>query len=184
MQQVKDAHGGSFHFKVQGGAEAGNNAVLQMLQQQWRDVGIDAEIETVEQAKNIIEVVTGSYQAVQWQQFDSAGPSNDDVWWLPENALDPPEFTLNFARYHNDTFAAEFARQRLTDDLEVNKSVLANVQKAFGRDVPYVWLWHAQFAIVANKRLVNVTNYRLPDGSKGLDLHMEAHPLYQVWLKR
>ena len=58
------------------------------------------------------------------------------------------------------------------------------MQKRLGADIPYVWLFHSQISVVADKNLVNVTNYTLPGGQKGLPLQDGSHPLFQVWIDR
>lgn len=183
VDKVKAEHG-SFSFKIQGVAEASNQQLLQALQQQWQEVGIDVQIDTVEQAKLVISVITGSYQATQWEQFDSANPINELVWWEPDNVTQPPAFSLNFARHASPALGVAMKEWRTTADPAQRKAHVEAVQKNLATDVPYVWLYHAQFAIVATTKAVNVVNYKLPSGPTGLDLHMEAHPLYQVWLKK
>jgi peptide/nickel transport system substrate-binding protein len=184
VDKVKAAHGGEFRFAITGVEEPTTSRTLQLLQQQWADVGIDVSIVTVEQAKLIIQVVTGDFQAVQWQQFDSPNPLNDQVWWSPDNATEPPEFSLNFARYENPAMADLLRRVRQDEDVDAQRAAMAEVQRLMGADVPYVWLYHAQLAIIATPELVNVTRYTLPDGAVGLGLNMGAHPLHQVWLDR
>jgi peptide/nickel transport system substrate-binding protein len=182
VEQVKASHGGEFRFAITGVDEPTTSRTLQLLQQQWAAVGIDVSIVTVEQASMIIQVVTGDYQAVQWQQFDSPVPVNDTVWWSPENATEPPAFSLNFARYANPAMTTALRRLRQNEDPAVQREAMATVQQLMGTDVPYVWLYHAQLAIIATPKLVNVTRYSLPDGVPGLGLNMGAHPLHQVWL--
>jgi len=184
VEQVKASHGGEFRFAITGVDEPTTSRTLQLLQQQWAAVGIDVSIVTVEQAAMIIQVVTGDYQAVQWQQFDSANPLNDQAWWAPENATPPPELSLNFARYRNPAVGDALRRVRQSEDVGAQRAAMAEVQQLMGTDVPYVWLYHAQLAIIATPELVNLTRYTLPDGAAGLGLHMGAHPLHQVWLDR
>ena len=42
------------------------------------------------------------------------------------------------------------------------------MQQYLAEDIPYVWLYHTQISIVAAPDLVNVVNYNLPTGQKGL----------------
>lgn len=90
--------------------------------------------------------------ASRWQQFDSAAPVNDTVWWAPENATEPPEFSLNFARYKNLEVGTALARFRQNEDPAIQREAIATVQRLMGTDVPHVWLYHAQFAIIAPPR--------------------------------
>ena len=55
------------------------------------------------------------------------------------------------------------------------------MQQYLAEDIPYVWLYHTQISIVAAPDLVNVVNYNLPTGQKGLEIQGGSHPLYQVW---
>ena len=48
-------------------------------------------------------------------------------------------------------------------------------------DIPYIWLYHTQISVVAAPTLVNVVNYTLPTGQKGIELQGGSHPLYQIW---
>jgi ABC-type transport system substrate-binding protein len=140
------------------------------------------QIALLEQATMIINVVTGAYQAVSWQQFDAPHPNNDSVWWSSRGAYAPPTFSLNFARNGDQQIEDALNDSLGTSERGRVKRDMAIVQQRFAADVPYVWLYHSQMAIVASKRVANLVNYRLPDGAVGLDLVQGAHPLYQVWL--
>ena len=48
-------------------------------------------------------------------------------------------------------------------------------------DIPYIWLYHTQISVIASSNLVNVVNYTLPTGQKGIELQGGSHPLYQIW---
>ena len=61
------------------------------------------------------------------------------------------------------------------------KQLYRQVQDYLAEDIPYVWLYHTQISVVAAPSLVNVVNYTLPTGQKGIELQGGSHPLYQVW---
>ena len=98
VQQVKASHGGEFTFRILGGTDATSLSGLQLLQAQWKEVGIDAQIATSEQAKLITDVALGNYQATAWRQFDSPHPLGDSIWWHPNTVKPIGELGLNFAR--------------------------------------------------------------------------------------
>jgi peptide/nickel transport system substrate-binding protein len=181
VDRVKARNGGRFEFRLWGPPDPVLQQSLQLLQQQWAAVGIDARIQAIEQATMIVGVVTGGYDAVLWSQFDAPHPANDIVWWAPEIVKDPPAFTLNFARYADDATGA--ALQKLlatTDEAEIRRQ-LQVVQQRMGEQVPYVWLYHTQVTFIADDSVVNLVDYTLPDGAKGIDQMQGSHPLYQVW---
>ncbi len=182
VEQVKQDHG-SFTFKLSGGPDPRTQQELQLLQQQWKAVGIDVELETLDLPRLIINVVSGSYQASVWDQFDAPNPTLDGVWWEPQGAVEPPTFSLNFARNKDDAIGMALATARGSDDPATVKAAVGTVQDRLAADVPYVWIYHASVAIIATTRIVNMTKYTLPDGAAGLDLIQGSHPLYQVWFK-
>ncbi len=182
VDKVKAKHG-SFRFKLSGGPDPQTQKLQQLLQQQWSAVGIDIELETLEQATLIINVVSGSYQATSWEQFDAPNPALDGVWWEPQLAVAPPAFSLNFARNKDEAIGTALATARGSDDPAKVKAAIGAVQDRLAADVPYVWLYHTNVSIIGSKRIVNMTHYTLPDGAVGLDLVQGSHPLYQVWLK-
>ena len=157
--------------------------LVQMLQAQWSEVGINVTIETLEQAALIISVVTGRYQSTAWIQFGNPNPALDSVYWRPDLAVAPPAFSLNFTRLKDEEIGAALKAARATPEPAAFRAAYAIVQKRLAADVPYVWLFHQQVALIASKRVVNLTRYTLPDNSTGLDLSNGTHPLAQVWLK-
>ncbi len=182
VDKVKKDHG-SFAFKLSGGPDPVTQKEQQLLQQQWKAVGIDVELETLEQATLIINVVSGNYQATAWEQFDSPNPTLDGVWWEPELAVKPPTFSLNFARNKDDQIGTALATARGSADPATVKTAIGVVQDRLAADVPYVWMYHSHVSIIGTTRIVNMTKYTLPDGAVGLDVVQGSHPLYQVWLK-
>lgn len=183
VEEVKARHGGKFAFKILGGGDASALTALQLLQQQWKKAGIEVQIEPIEQAQLITNVATGNYQATAWRQFDSPHPLGDSVWWHPNTAKPIPEIALNFARNRNERIGAALDEARETTDKMREKELYQQVQRYLAEDIPYIWLFHAQISIVANNRVVNVVNYRLPGGQKGIEMLGGSHPLWQVWLR-
>jgi peptide/nickel transport system substrate-binding protein len=184
VDEVKDRNGGEFTFKILGGTSATGLVGLQLLQQQWRSAGIDAQIDPVEQAQLITRVATGDYQATLWRQFESPHPLGDSIWWHPNTATPIPEIALNFARNRNEAIGVALDSARQTTDPATEKRLYQEVQELMNADIPYVWLYHEQISVVADNNLVNVVNYTLPGGEKGLELQEGSHPMWQIWLRR
>ncbi len=181
VEQVKARHDGSFTFRVLGGSDATSLAGLQLLQDQWRQVGIDAQITPIEQARLITDVATGNYQATVWRQFDSPHPLGDSIWWHPNTAKPIGEIALNFARNKDERIGAALDEARETPDVARETELYRQVQRYLAEDIPYIWLYHTQISVVAAPTLVNVVNYTLPTGQKGIELQGGSHPLYQIW---
>jgi ABC-type transport system substrate-binding protein len=137
----------------------------------------------MEQAAGVIKVVTGNYQAALWAQFDAPNPALDTVWWDPRGDLKPPAFTLNMARNDDPEILSSILAALAAGDDASFKAAIGKIQQRLGADIPYVWLYHDVVAIIADKRVVNIANYTLPDGAKGLAIDQGAHPVAQIWMR-
>jgi ABC-type transport system substrate-binding protein len=184
VQQVKDRHGGAFSLTLYAATGGGATADgTQLIQSMWADAGVDVTVETIDLTQLIASVVAGNYQATLWQQFDSPHPLGDSIWWHP-NASNPlGEFALNFARNENPEIGRLLDHARETTDVAEETADYQQVSVLMAQDLPYLWLYHSQISIAASTKLVNIVDYQLPNGTKGLALHGGAHPLYQVWVK-
>lgn len=178
------AHGGPLTFKLFSGPDTKDRELAQFLIQQWGEFGIQAELDTREQAEQIVSVITGAYQATLWVQFDSPHPMADGVWWHPTSVSpDPGGISLNFARNIDDEIGAALDAARGTPDRDVQKGYYDTVQERLSADLPYIWLYHEQSAVVAQPQIVNIVNWELPDGTPGLPLRQGSHPVFQIWLE-
>jgi peptide/nickel transport system substrate-binding protein len=183
VERVKSRNGGRFEFDLLGAPNPENSRQLQYLQQMWARAGITATIRTMEQATLIVSVITGRYQATTWTQFDSPHPIGDAVWWNPETVTPVGEFSLNFARNRNPRIATLLHEANQAPDAAVRDERYREVARLLAIDVPYVWLYHTQQAIVARNRVVNVTNGALPGGQKGLPMTQGSIATVQIWLR-
>jgi peptide/nickel transport system substrate-binding protein len=188
VDKVKAKHGGAFSFTFIGTTSPTIATAMQQLQQQWKAVGIDAQIAPVEQAPMIVQVLTGRYDAVLWQQFDSPHPLGDSIWWHPESSKPEGEFSLNFAHNKDEEIGKKLDDARTATDPAQELADYQAVQVQLANDVAYIWLYHTQLSVVASNKIVNVVSYTLPPNAqgetkKGLELQGGAHPLAQVWIK-
>lgn len=185
VDEVKAKHGGQFSITLTGPPTPNTQEGLQLLKQQWEAVGISVEIKTYDQLTLIVKIISGDYQASIWQQFDSPHPLGDSIWWHPRTAheIGSKETSLNFARNKDDEIGKALDLARQTDDPAIELEQYKIVQRRLTADLPYVWLYHSQISIVASNQLVNVTNYKLPSGARGLPIQGGAHPVWQIWRK-
>jgi peptide/nickel transport system substrate-binding protein len=183
VTQVKKAHGGKFSFTVRGWPDEISRVQLEALKSQWQAVGIDANVEIVDNDKMMIWAVTGNYQATLWYQFDSPDPAIDSAWFNPAMAKKAPEWSLNFTRITDPTLNTSISDLMGTTDERQQKTAWGMIQLRLGALCPYIWLYQVKSGVIARTQVVNLTKWTLPDGTPGLDLGGGAHPLYQAWVR-
>ena len=165
----KAAHGGqapTFEY----GITEDSQPRAAFLQASWNEAGFVVTVQNFDQATFISNAVQGKYQANQWRQFGAPDPDADLLWWSSANAGDGPEggLTLNIARHKSPCVDAALKSGRETPDLTARKKAYADLQQCFADEVPYVWLDHSVWTVVAAKNVRGITNGPLPDGSASL----------------
>jgi len=165
VQKYKDDHGGqppTFSF----GITADSEQQAQFLVAEWNAAGFVADVKTVDQAAFIIEAVQGKYQANLWRQFGAPDPDFDLLWWVSDNA--EGVLALNIARHKSPCQDAAMKKGRENADEAIRKQAYAELQQCFADEVPYVWLEHTVWTIVANNKVHGIANGPLPDGTPSL----------------
>lgn len=112
----------------------------QLFQDMWREVGIEAGIEQVEQSQFILTAVLGDFQANGWRQHGAPDPDQDVVWWDIDNASPVGQFALNFGRYKNPELQEILFEARGTADRDERLEMYGDVAQIFAEDVPFVYL--------------------------------------------
>jgi ABC-type transport system substrate-binding protein len=179
-----EAEEGPIEFTLEVGVSGTLGAqTAQLLQEQWRAVGIEAQVGSSEISTMITSIVGGNYDAVVWRQFDSPTPLQETVWWHEEGAPDIGEVGLNFARNRNAELSEALDRSRTQEDDQARQADFAFAQEQLAADIPYIWITHIESAIVASAAVKDVFYSTVPDtGERVMSLHNSSHLLSEVWL--
>lgn len=143
-----------------------NTEAVQSLAQMWTDAGMEVEIETTDQTQFIGDALAGSYQANLWRQFGAVDPDTDSVWWISEAA--EGTLDLNFARNKDPRIDEALLEGRSNPDPAARKEAYADFQRYLAEDLPYIWLSHSLWAIIADPTVRDFTNGPLPSGDPAL----------------
>jgi peptide/nickel transport system substrate-binding protein len=176
-----EAEVGPIEFELTTTPVPANVAGTTFLQEQWAAVGIDVELNTAEQAQFILNGVSGEFEANLWRHFGSPDPSRDEVWWVCNSANPIGEFSLNFARNCNPETDAALLAGRSTDVFEERYEAFSEAQVLINEDLPYSWINHSIWAIIADNDIRNVATATLPDGSPRLGLLNGVISMAEVW---
>jgi ABC-type transport system substrate-binding protein len=161
-----------------------NQQAAQLLQQLWQRIGFKVNLETLEQTAFIAGAATGNYQTMLFRQFSAPDPDSEYHWWTSQNAMPKGQIGLNFARIKNPDLDAAIDEGRVSNDPAVRKQAYARVAKIFGTEVPYLWLNHVQWAIVADNDIRDLLNTTLPGGQPALPALAGVHRLTYAWIER
>jgi ABC-type transport system substrate-binding protein len=155
---------------------------VQMLQSQWQAVGVEAEIQTFDQATFLANAVTGQYQAQMWRQFGAGDPDLNYVWWSSATAEGP--LALNMARNQDPELDRAMNDGRASTDLSVRKDAYDRVQQRQTADLPYLWLSHQRWGAAATGDVRGFTGSPLPSGARSPGVTSGVVGLTAVWFDR
>jgi ABC-type transport system substrate-binding protein len=159
-----------------------NEQMTQLLEAQWASVGVKLDRETVEQTTNINDFLQGKYQADIISYLGSLDPDIDSYLLLSTNANPPGSFAINFSRVKDPAIDQAFLDARKTDVQADRKAQYAIVWKQLAEKVPYLWIAHEHQAIMYRDGVHGLTDFTLPDGTKGSDqANFGVTPLLTVW---
>jgi peptide/nickel transport system substrate-binding protein len=153
----------------------------QAIAEQWKNIGVDVELQTFEQATFILNAVTGKYQIQVWRQFGAADPDVNYIWWNSANA--DGTLALNMARNKDPELDAALDAGRATTDVEARKKQYAIVQQRQAIDLPYIWLNHLRWTMGAENHVRGLESMPLPDGSTSSGLVSGVYAVTGVWLE-
>jgi peptide/nickel transport system substrate-binding protein len=136
-----------FTYLVTGGPNDLTEA--QTLIDQWAEVGIDAQIEKIEQSDLIARVVIGDYQVADWRNFGSPEADGDWHWWHSESISPKPKISPNVARLADPQIDAALDAARASTDPQVDDEQYQVVAKRLGDQVPYLFLGRTVWVLAA-----------------------------------
>jgi ABC-type transport system substrate-binding protein len=178
-----EAENGPIEFEFTSPPVLANQEIVALLATQWAEVGIETQQTSKEQATFILDAVTGSFEANLWRQFGSPDPDGDYVWWAEQNANPIGEFSLNMARNRDSDLTAGLNEGRATDDFDTRKAAYDEVQVRLDEDLPYIWLTHTLWALIADDQVRNVGGWTLPSGDPALGFLNGRFPVVETWIE-
>jgi peptide/nickel transport system substrate-binding protein len=144
----KETGESDFTFTLTGIASPDELQLLQLLVAQWKDLGINATIDTHAQTDLIQQLVFGNYQAIVTRSYGYIDPDFDFVFWHSSQAAGIGVLSINFQQLKDDALdkAMEGARQ-IQDDTKRKAFYLTAAQRLNDQAVN-IWLFNTPFAII------------------------------------
>jgi ABC-type transport system substrate-binding protein len=162
-----------------------NLRTIELLAQQWGEVGITVELNSVDQATLILNAVSGEFDANLWRQYNAPDPDLEWHWWHESNANGEGGISLNFMQLRDDELSAALDQGRADPDPDVRREAYATVQQRQAAEVAQIWLYHTIAAVVADNDVRGITNGPLPDGEPSMPMggaFNGATRLTQTWI--
>ncbi len=145
-------------FAIKGVASGDDLRVLQQLQQRWQSIGVEARIETLDQASLITTLISSNFQAILIRNY--AYPDPDSQFFFFAEATTKGPLFINFSRYTTPTIEAALQQGRRTQDVAVRKPLYDSVVRERNAAVTEIWLYDTPYAALADKQLRGLNPFR------------------------
>jgi peptide/nickel transport system substrate-binding protein len=168
---IRDKNGEPFRFTLI--TNSGNQRradATQFIQQQWREIGVDAQLRQAELNTFMKALMEGEYQAALggWQVGLSADITQ--LW-----AEDSP---YNITRYRNPEVTALFKKAQQQPTAEAAAPYWRQAAARMAQDQPYTWLYYMDAVDGVNQRVrdmrvnsygywLNTWEWWVPQGQQG-----------------
>jgi peptide/nickel transport system substrate-binding protein len=183
IAQYEKDKGKIANFELGTTNSAKNLQATQLVQDMWKQAGINTTIKQVEQSQYILNALIGNFAAYQWRQFGEPDPDGDVVWWSSLTAAPVGQLSLNFARNKDPLVDQALLKGRTSPADSDRKAAYQAIAKQFAEDVPYVWIGTTVWAVASKPKVQGITSWKLPDGSDGLDSLLAGRFLMtHVWV--
>ena len=158
-------------------------AAVDLLAGQWAEAGIETDVKISEQTAYILGAVNGSFQANIWRQFSASEPDGDYIWWVSDNAAEPGTIGLNMARNKDPLIDQALDAARATTEKDERKALYATVAERLAIDIPYVWVYHTNYGLIAANNVHGITNGPLPDGTPSKPMQGGVARVTYLWVE-
>src|SRR5579875_2846671 len=143
-----------FHLELKTSTEGATRVLAAALQDQWRRVGVELDLRSLEFATFYSDITRGSFQlyALRW-----VGANLDpDIFDYVFNSKRMPPAGANRGHYRNPQLDALLEESRVTADEAKRKQIVDQIQEIVARDEPYINLWYYDNICVHRRRITNI----------------------------
>jgi len=157
----KDTGLSEIKFRLTGLTNPDDQRVMQQLQAQWKSVGINVELEPVDQTKYISLIALGFYQAGWFRWYGYPNPDSNYVYNAKETNHAIGGISINFTHYSSDTMEKNLHITRENIDFETRKKANDAVVRETNEAAINIWLYDTPHAIIATKRVRGLNRFIL-----------------------
>jgi len=125
-----------------------------VLKEQWRKIGVDLELQSMEPATLLADIARGNFQlyTLRW-----IGVNNDPEFYeFAFSSKRMPPMGGNRGHYRNAPLDALLDQARVESNQEKRRALFSQIQKIVAQDVPYISLWFMNNISVHRKRIGGV----------------------------
>ena len=134
--------------------------VLQLVQSQWKEAGIEVNIETLEQTAYITKIATGDYQAAFFRNYGYADPDSNFSFWSSTTAKGAGTLSINFTQFSSPKLDEDVNTGRRSGYPNVRKEAYDDLVRQLNAATTNIWLYRTPYSIIADPQVHGFTTAR------------------------
>jgi peptide/nickel transport system substrate-binding protein len=158
----------------------------QVYQGYWEEVGIEAELNQVEQGQYILDAAFGEFEIFSWRNHGGFDPDMQNVWWHSDSSAPKGEIAINFGRFKDEEIDAALETIRSSGDEDEVREAAEAVNRRFGEQVYNIWTSWTVWAFGHQPEVHGIDAATLPDGTRAAFPLTDkiAHEVAQIWIEQ
>jgi peptide/nickel transport system substrate-binding protein len=153
-------------FTVSGLPDVDGTRVLQLIQSQWAEAGIDTKIETREQAAYIGQIAVGKFQVAYMRNYGYSDPDMNYHFWSSSTANGPGTISVNFSQYWTPQIDADLTIGRGSPVPDVRKKAYNDLAVQLNAGFTNIWLYRTPYSLIAERQVRGLNGPRqIPFGA-------------------
>ncbi len=141
----------SLTFTLSSIADVDTNKVVQLVQSQWRDAGIDVELESLESTSFLTKVVKGDYELAFFQIYSAPDPDQSHYFWSADTIHGYGGVNINFYQYTTPEIEHDLDIGRENGYPDQRKVAYDDLVKRRNEAAVDIWMYFTPWTIVADK---------------------------------
>jgi peptide/nickel transport system substrate-binding protein len=125
--------------------------IMQALQEQWRQFGIEAEITTLEQTAYILLLTQADFDLAYFRNYAYPDPDSLYVFWAEHTATQ--DIKINFGGYYSPTTEDALGWGRTTTGFEGRKEAYDRLMRERNEQVVDVWMFNTPYALIGDENI-------------------------------
>ena len=156
----QDTGADSLSFTLSGLPSIEDSRLMQVLQQQWKDAGIEARIDQIDQVKYISTIALGGFQAAWFRWYGNPDPDGNYVFNAEETAAGVGGVNINFTQYTSPEMQENLLIGRSTTDFKTRKAANDKVIKEINEQALAIWLFDTPYSLIADQQVRGLNDFR------------------------
>jgi len=151
----------TLRFTLAGLPSVDDAELLQLLVQQWEEVGIEVELENKEQTQYIVDLATANFEASYFRNFGPNEPDFQYTFLHSDNAAPQDgSIRINFTGTQVPELDALLEEQRTLASREDRARIWQQIVPVINAELPYLWLFNTPYALVASPDIRGLNTVR------------------------